>query len=969
MFSIFVIILRKIIKNKWLVLSLVVGITISTALLSSIPTYTNGILQRMLIKDLQIYQEKNLQYPGYMKFQSNLYGAGADLNRRFYNNVDAYSRKVPDMIKLPLLSASRFLSAECFKVVVDQYKEGTKDSRKDIYFRLCAKHGMEENIRIIDGRMPAASKAEGAYEAIVAEETLARLDLVVGKELNVHDYLNDDNPSFKIRIVGVFERKPGSELFWHGTRYDDASIFINYDVMNNELLQKSLLTACGMQWDFCFDYNAIKVQKTGDIIETDAKLRDELKERYKNSLAYSFPVKNIIEQFYEKRQRLLTIILSINIPVLVMLGLFIFMVSFLKVQRERNEISVLMSRGAGRLQVTLIYLLEGICLAAVSMALGPPGGLFLSRLIGAANGFLEFVNRTAVDVSLQRSSYVYALLGAVLSVIVLAVPAFLASRSTVVMHKQNVSRRIAKPFWRKSYLDVILLGVSGYGIYIFNRRQRTLLETGLAAKYLEIDPLLFVVPAIFIIAVALVFLRVLPALINLLFKAGKRFWTPSLYGVLLQVCRSGTQYYFLLLFLAFTLALGLFSANAARTINLNAEEKIKYSIGADIVIMPQWNVYNAHSNNLGGSPMGQSEPRAVTSYSAGPKQYIEPDFTGYTKLKGVEIATKVYKTDRCSITVGDERHRTELMAINTEEFGKISWFRTDLLPHHWYEYLNLIAQEPAAVLVSRSLAKAGRLKPGDIININWGESGSSAPFVVFGVIDYWPSWNPNPRATEVETNGERKIVYEPEPMLIVANLQYVQDNMPLEPYEIWIKLDPKIEIADFYEDIKNKYLQVVGITNLREELIKLKNDPLRMGINGALTLAFILSAIVCLMGFILYWTLSIRSRELQFGVFRAIGLSLRQLLTMLVWEQVLTSGAGVLAGILVGRVASSIFVPFFQISYSSYEQVPPFRIVFNIDDRIKLYILVAVMITTGFAILGFLVSKIKIAQILKLGED
>jgi len=589
MFSIFIIILRKIIKNRWLVLSLVTGITISTALLASIPAYTNGILQRMLIKDLQKYQEDYTQFPGYMGIQSKLYGADADFNRRIYNSVSAFCQKVPEYIELPLLSASSFLSSDCFKIVT-YYKEGTRELKRDIFFKLCAKDGMEQNIRIIDGRMPEAPHPGGVYEAIVSEETLAKLDLVVGRELDVHDYINKDNPPFRIKIVGVFERLPGSELFWHGSRYDDTSVFVSYDVMNNELLQKSLLTTCSMQWDFCFDYNDIKVQKTGDIIETDAKLRKELGERYNNAVYYTFPARNIIEQFYGKRQQLLTVILSINVPVLVMLGLFIFMVSFLKVRRERNEIAVLMSRGAGRLQVTLMYLLEGICIAAVSMLLGPQCGLFLSRLIGASNGFLEFVNRTAIDVSLQWPSYAYALLGAAMSVIVLAIPAFLATRSTVVIHKQNVARRIAKPFWWKSYLDVVLLAVSGYGIYVFDRRQRTLLETGLSAKYIEIDPLLFVVPAVFIIAVALVVLRVLPVLINLLFRAGKRFWTPALYGVLLQVCRSGTQYYFLLLFLVFTLALGHFSSNAARTINLNAEEKIRYSVAADIVITPQCDV-------------------------------------------------------------------------------------------------------------------------------------------------------------------------------------------------------------------------------------------------------------------------------------------------------------------------------------------------------------------------------------------
>ena len=62
--ALFLMILRKMAKNRWLELSLLLGLIISVALASSMPIYTHAILQRMLIKDLEVQQTNTLQYPG-----------------------------------------------------------------------------------------------------------------------------------------------------------------------------------------------------------------------------------------------------------------------------------------------------------------------------------------------------------------------------------------------------------------------------------------------------------------------------------------------------------------------------------------------------------------------------------------------------------------------------------------------------------------------------------------------------------------------------------------------------------------------------------------------------------------------------------------------------------------------------------------------------------------------------------------
>jgi putative ABC transport system permease protein len=119
----------------------------------------------------------------------------------------------------------------------------------------------------------------------------------------------------------------------------------------------------------------------------------------------------------------------------------------------------------------------------------------------------------------------------------------------------------------------------------------------------------------------------------------------------------------------------------------------------------------------------------------------------------------------------------------------------------------------------------------------------------------------------------------------------------------------------------------------------------------------------------LYWILSLRGRTLQNGIMRAIGVSVRSMFGMLVAEQLLTSGVAVLIGMAVGNLASSLFVPNFQIAFNPGTLVPPFKVIFDSLDYARLYSVVGVMLVLGLGILGFMVSRTRIHQALKLGED
>ena len=230
--------------------------------------------------------------------------------------------------------------------------------------------------------------------------------------------------------------------------------------------------------------------------------------------------------------------------------------------------------------------------------------------------------------------------------------------------------------------------------------------------------------------------------------------------------------------------------------------------------------------------------------------------------------------------------------------------------------------------------------------------------IVFGVIDYWPSINPLPEA-----------VGAPEPYFMVTNLAYVQRCMKMEPYKLWIKKAPGVTSEEIYDSIQENKIRYVSLSDASQKIVEAKNDPLVNGTNGMLTLGFLITMIVSFIGFLIYWVLNVKSRVLQFGILRSMGMTKWNLISILIWEQILMSLVAIIIGFLLGDLTSYLFVPLLQQVSVNGLDVPPFRVISEQGDYIKIYITTAVMMLVDLTVLSTFVSKIKMSQALKLGED
>ncbi len=947
-------VIRKMLNNKWMVICLLTGAVLAVAMVSSIPIYTDGVLQRMLTKDLEQYQVDSGTFPGRYLVSANVYSHYDTENRiKAYHMVrNRITKQMVRDIGLPILAQTEDLIIDYLSATPEIQREETPKKR---FIKIEAMSGLEDHISIVHGRMFSKERQGDILEAIATEEAMKKLDLRLDEVYQVVDFTDQVSIDFKVKVVGVFTIKEKVDPYWYRwlSSYNE-SFMIDYSLFYKEFIDSEFPLLTKVQWHYAFDYYKITLSNIASILEAH---KEQNRWFIEKRVDFTMPAIPILEQYYEREKQLKITLWVIQVPILLMLAFYIFMVAQLIVENEKNEIAVLRSRGASGIQVFISYLFEALILSGMAMIIGPPLGLLLCTFLGASNGFLEFVNRTALPISLNTKAYIYSVWAVVVFMITMLIPAYLASRTTIVIYKQRKARSSSFMLWRRFFLDVVLLAVAGYGLYSYQMRQQALMVTGVSGTELAIDPLLFIISTLFVLGAGLVFLRIFPYIIRLIFWLGRKIWSPALYASFIQVGRSGGQDRFLMLFIILTLSVGIFNANAARTLNSNIEEKISYNIGADVVIKAYW------EDNRPDTPVFDPVMGASAGYGTQePIQYIEPPFLPYTELSGVELATKVFRNNTVVAQTATRQNVSGvyLMGIIPNEFGKVAWFRPDLLSPHWYNYLNLMSHHPMAALVSTSFKENYDVKLGDSLWLNWGDQGY-LEVIVYEFVDYWPTFNP----VVGETEGARRR----DQYLVVANLSYIQAHMALEPYEVWLKKAPGATSEQIYNDIMEKKLRINSLQDIGQEIIKRKNDPMIQGTNGALTLGFIVTMIISTIGFLIYWILSINQRVLQFGIFRAMGLSVKKLIGMLVCEQILISGTAILVGILIGGITSDLFVPLLQMVYSAAQQVPPFKVAAAQEDYIRIYSVVLTMLAIGLSVLAVIISRIKIHQAIKLGED
>ncbi|MGG1553911.1 ABC transporter permease [Paenibacillus ferrarius] len=956
---------RKMWNTRWLTLSTLLGLVMAVAFTTSIPMYADGSLKRVVAKSLE---EKSEGLPAgslLMRYQA-VGTERADLND--LESVKTYIQQdVPTDIGFPIYT---YASSYTIKGAQLSPAEGTKaDPSKRRQMTLTSISGLKDEVDWSYGQMPSGQVNNGQLEAVVFEEALFRNDLHIGDVFNYSVSSASGSQLLKVKIVGSFKPKNETSAYW----FQGLEGLVNALIINDDVFMKTLLTERKIplqlaNWYYAFDLRNIQTSQLSPLENRLERLDINLFQKLKNTkVDVSF--KPILSEFKAQSLQMQILLFTLAAPMIAMVFYYIMMNARQALDRQRGVIAIVRSRGGSTKQIVGIYFLEGLLLGIIALVIGPCIGWFMAKSIGSTSGFLTFVDRKSIPVSFTPEAMLYGGLAVLIAMLASIIPAVLFARSSIVNYKQQLARSDRSPLWQRWFLDIVLLGLVGYGYYLFDQRQVLSVQTGMTTDQLQVHPLLFFVPALSIFALGLLFLRIFPWLLRLFGWFGRKFLPVPLYLTLVQLSRSAKAYYPLMLLLILTLGLGVYNSSAARTIDLNSTERILYQYGTDVVVQTVWEGFsddlpqNSNAGGNGGEAQGGNGGAGTGSgqnqgQQGGQKpgeetpskiRYVEPPFQVFRDLEGVQAAARVMQTKGNVVVSGKSTGQGTIMGIDNTDFAKVAWFRGDLFPAHPNQYLNALGSYEQAVIIPSNYASKYALKEGDLLTITIGQQ--PLEFVIVGILPYWPAQYPD------------------QAPFFVVNLEYIYDQAPMIPYEVWLKMKPDAKAAPIVTALQAKGIEIASIKDVRNELIVQKKLPARGGVFGILSLGFLVSVIVSLIGYILYWFFNLSNRVVQFGVLRAMGLSRKQLTGMLLLEQGFTAGLSIVLGIVIGRLTSYFFLPFLQTSQNVKTQVPPFRVIFDSKDTYQLYLVVAFMMLTGALLLFLHIRRLRVHQAVKLGEE
>ncbi len=948
-FAILQMVYRRARANARLLAATTLGLVITVTLVCAVPLYSDGVSEKLLHQQLLTQTEK-AQPPASLLFHWTYNpGPGAAstsgttdatavnpvLSIPQYDRVNNYLvNNASGVTSLPTQEMVRYGATDKLPVYsLGDKTVATGNTFKD-YLSIGFLTDLQQHIVITQGKFPdAVFDAQHNVEALATEAGAQKLLISVG---DVVTFANQDTYNAKpisVRIVGTWKPKDPNEGYWfyRPDTFDDYLLTPENSYFNG-VLKVNPGAPYEYYWFFIFNQADIHSTNAQTVIDGSSQLTATASSLLPGVTLDISPVK-VLEQFVQDSYFLKILLFALSAPTLAIVLYYILLASSMLVDKQRNEIAVLKSRGASNAQILGVYIVEGGFISVIALVVGPILAALVAQFIGFTYTFLFFVNRGLLPVRISADTYRYALVALVLSLLAILLPAAGAARHTIISYKAEVARGTRKPFWQRYFLDIGVLIIAIYGFKLL-KGQGSLLAIDQNGNAVQ-NPLLLLVPAFFMFAIGLVAMRVFPYLTELLALIGNRVFPLSVLLGLRHISRTPSQYTRLVLLVTLTMSLGVFSASMAQTLDQNITDHVMYSNGADISFTERGDFDQDHNIWT-----------------------IEP-VQRYQGLKGVVGATRMLKDSKASVvtSAGRSGGQVTMVAIDSTTYPNYGWYRSDLnAPATESDIMSALEGEDDAVLASNSYLSKNRLKIGDTILLQTGDASSGTlqtiPLVLRGSVNAFPT------------------VYPQDGDFFLVNLDYILGVTGQQPWTVLMRLTPNSSPTVVRNELANlPENPIYETSDAVSQIFAERSLPNSTGLFGILTVGFLVAALLTVMGFLLYSFLSYQRRLQQLGIMRAIGLSVWGLVSLLGFEQLFLLVLGVAVGTTIGRYASSLFIPFMHIDLDAHANVPAFLVHTPWDQIFKLYVVLAVMLALAMPVMVTMLLRMKIHEATKLGEE
>ncbi|MEZ4863111.1 MAG: FtsX-like permease family protein [Caldilineaceae bacterium] len=909
------------------------GVILAVALVTSAAFFSNAVDTVIMRQELAEYS----RITGRPPLSSRIYTPSSNLAPLTLERAEGYGQNVANtlanQVGLPVRSVGMMADSGVLTLqpLADDNRYAGKRTLGNVnlvYFRDIADHVAIEGAPLDDG----ASGAD--LDVWMSAAMGAKLGVQTGDRFNLA--AGNGDTQIPAMIAGFWQPLDPKEAFW----FSDPE----------QTLGDKLLTRRGDYLSHVEPLLAVKVRAVTWYVVLDESLATPTRGRayidgFTNAAnyinKYYLPDARLtspsvsLGKFVGRQTVLTTLLLGFNIPALGFLLYFLVVTAAVIAYWQRRETAIMISRGMTRWGVLSYTLTEGVVLFLVGAPLGLGLGMALARLMGYTVSFLSFRERAALPVSLDGLNL--PLIAVTLGVLLIAKlwTAAATSGETVLTQQREHARPPRGPFWYRAYLDLLLLIPAVYGYQQLTQRGSLGALVADRPEELYQDPLLIVIPALFVVSMAFLAMRLFPWAMRLLdWLANRTPWlTPHL--ALRQLGRYSQNYINPMLLVIVSLALGVYTLSMAASLDKWLVDRMYYRVGADLAFTPY-----LESVALSDTPQVGAD--------------WVPPADEFETLPGAVTATRVGDY-RAEITLNaGARLRGRFLGVDRADFAKVAWFRGDLAPESLGGLMNRLAATDDGILVSEAFLTENQLTIGDKLNIHviadFGTSLNSN-FTIVGIYEYFPT------------------VY-PDQVAVVGNLEYLFSFFGLTmPHRIWVDMAPGASGAALIKAVPTLGIDTIEVDDTQAIITEEQAKMERVGVFGTLSVGFIAATFMAALGLLTYSYASMNERMYLFSVMRSIGLNRNQVVGQVALEYTVLTAYGAVAGVVAGSTVATMFVPLFRITGDLGTALPPLLPILAREEIFPLAIAFAgVMIVLELVVISSALYQ-KLFSALRLGHQ
>ncbi len=550
--------------------------------------------------------------------------------------------------------------------------------------------GIDDRIVYIAGRPPTnlVSYFENVptIEAAIVWDRASRFDIRVGDVIDTVPEARGIG-LVKVRITGIFTIPDPSDDYWVGLsdpiirpmaivdgREPPIVMLIQPTVMLNTVAEANAGLPADFSWYLYVDTDYFKLLNLNESISR----LTEFEERLGIEITRA-DVLTILDSRLNSLQRRM---LFARIPMLLLAALaitsiayYLFMVAGIIARRRSLETSMLRSRGITVLQVIRSYAIESVLIAGVPALIAPFIAVGLVASLGLLPAYQSVNDSLFLNVEFAWQSWIWSIAAGFAVFAILLLPAILGTRRGIVDQYQSEARPERPPLFQRYYLDVIFLAIGSLVWWELTTRGTVIASTREGEN--SADVTLLFSPAIFLLVVALLFMRIFPILAQIVAVVGSRIPSVQVTLGLWRLRRSPYWYVWPVLLLVLVSGLGVVSGTLASTLARSTEEQILYESGADFRFVPTQ------------PPSNEKVEEA-------------------RNVDGVINATQAF---RASGRFGTTSlgFPFNLLAVDSDIFAQTAWFRDDFAETEFHELTSKIAVEvkPEPIFLPPDTVKLG----------------------------------------------------------------------------------------------------------------------------------------------------------------------------------------------------------------------------------------------------------------------